>query len=95
MAFHKHGFYSFSVAVQRMRVIGGHNFVADVTALRFHGPSGAARVLEVPLVPEQYGETAREAEGRAVDAMGTWLDHHAPMAPPAPAEPDTRDGDAA
>ena len=95
MAFHKHGFYSFSVAVQRMRVIGGHNFVADVTALRFHGPSGAARVLDVPSVPEQYGETARDAEGRAVEAMGLWLDRNAPMAPPAPPQPETRDENAA
>lgn len=94
MAFHKHGFYSFSVAVQRMRVVGGHNFVADVTALRFHGPTGAARALDVPSVPEQYGETAREAEGRAVDAMADWLDRHKP-AVPAPAPVDTRDGNAA
>ena len=76
MAFHKHGFYSFSVAVQRMCVIGGHNFVADITALRFHGPSGAALVLEVPSIPEQYGETAYEAEGHAVKAMSEWLNNH-------------------
>jgi len=34
MGFHKHGIYSFRVNVQRMMVIGGHNFVADITALR-------------------------------------------------------------
>jgi len=76
MAFHKHGFFSFSVAVQRMCVVGGHNFVADITALRFHGPSGAALVLEVPAIPEQYGRTAQEAEGRAVRFMADWLNKH-------------------
>ncbi len=76
MAFHKHGFFSFSVAVQRMCVVGGHNFVADITALRFHGPSGAALVLEVPAIPEQYGRTAQEAEGRAVRFMSDWLNEH-------------------
>ena len=76
MAFHKHGFFSFSIAVQRMCVVGGKNFVADITALRFHGPSGAALVLEVPAIREQYGETAQEAEGRAAKSMANWLNKH-------------------
>jgi hypothetical protein len=83
MAFHKHGFFSFSIAVQRMCVVGGNNFVADITALRFHGPSGAALVLEVPAIPEQYGQTAREAEGRAAEFMANWLNKH----PAASAQP--------
>jgi hypothetical protein len=73
MGFHKHGIYSFGVSVQRMMVIGGHNFVADITALRRHGVSGAADELDVPVIAEQYGETAQEAEGRAVTAMREWL----------------------
>ncbi len=74
MGFHKHGIYSFRVNVQRMMVIGGHNFVADITALRRHGSSGAAEAeLEVPMIAEQYGETAQEAEGRAITAMREWL----------------------
>jgi len=76
MAFHKHGIYSFHVSVQRMVVIGGHNFVADVVALRRHGSSGAAEPIEVPDIDEHYGETAPEAEGRAARAMAEWLDAH-------------------
>jgi hypothetical protein len=73
MAFHKYGIYSFRVSVQRMKVVGGNNFVADITALRRHGMSGAAQELEVPVINEQYGETAQEAEGRAIRAMNDWL----------------------
>ncbi|MGZ8255815.1 MAG: hypothetical protein ACXWVT_13260 [Burkholderiaceae bacterium] len=76
MAFHKHGIYSFQVDVQRMVVIGGHNFVADVIALRRHAHNGAAESLEVPLIDEQYGETAQDAEGLAAKAMCGWLDAH-------------------
>ena len=76
MAFHKHGIYSFQVGVQRMVVVGGHNFVADITALRRHGLSGAAQVLDLPIIEEQYGETAREAEVHAVRAMGDWIDRN-------------------
>jgi hypothetical protein len=89
MGFHKHGAYSFSVSVQKMRVIGGDNFVADITALRHHHPSGVATLLDVPIIPEQYGETAQDAEGRAVSALGAWLDRHRP-APPEP-RPVSRD----
>ena len=77
MAFHKHGIYSFSVKVQRMKVVGDQNFVADVTALRRHGLTGAARPIDVPAIPEQYGETVQEAEARAIRAVGDWLDRHA------------------
>ena len=77
MGFHKHGIYSFSVKVQRMTLVGGHNFVADVTALRLHGLSGAARPIDVPQIAEQYGETVQEAESRAIIAVGNWLDQHA------------------
>jgi len=80
MGFHKHGRFSFSVTVERMRVIGGHNFVAEVTALRRHGVTGVAIPLEVPEIPEQYGETVREAELRAIEALGDWLNRHAPEA---------------
>ena len=76
MAFHKHGIYSFRVGVQRMKVVGGNNFVADITALRRHGMSGAAQELEVPVINEQYGETAQEAEGRAIRAMHDWLNRN-------------------
>jgi hypothetical protein len=73
MGFHKHGEFSFSVTVQRMRIVGGDNFVADVTALRRHRPSGTAEELEVPAIPEQYGDTAQQAEGRAIRAMIEWF----------------------
>ena len=76
MGFHKHGIYSFSVKVERMCVIGGQNFVAEITALRRHGLTGAAMALEVPALPEQYGETVSEAERRAIDAFGEWLNDH-------------------
>jgi len=76
MAFHKHGIYSFSVKVQRMSVVGGNNFVADVTALRRHGLTGAARPIDVPPIPEQYGETVQEAEARAIKAVSDWLNQH-------------------
>ena len=76
MAFHKHGIYSFQVTIQRMVVVGGQNYVADITALRRHGLTGAAQPLQVPVIDEQYGETAQEAEGHAVKAMGYWLDQH-------------------
>ena len=74
MSFHKHGVYSFTIAIQRMRPIAGDNFVADVTALRRHGPSGAAVPLEVPDIPEQYGDTAQQAQGRAITVMSEWLE---------------------
>ena len=74
MGFHKHGVFSFSVNVQRMRIIGGDNFCADVTALRRHGPTGAAEAIEVPPIPEQYAESAREAEAAAIRVMRAWLD---------------------
>ena len=76
MAFHKHGIYSFQIDVQRIVVIGGQNFVADVCALRRHAHSGAAESLEVPDIDEQYGETAQDAEGLAARAMCEWLDAH-------------------
>lgn len=75
MGFHKHGVYSFTVAIQRMRLIAGDNFVADVTALRRHGPSGAvAEQLDVSAIPEQYGDTVQQAEGRAITVMSEWLE---------------------
>lgn len=73
MAFHKHGIFSFHVNVERMVVIGGDNFVAEVTALRQHDPSGAARRLEVPAIREQYGATAPQAESRVIQVMRDWL----------------------
>jgi hypothetical protein len=76
MGFHKHGIYSFSVKVERMSVIGGHNFVAEVSALRRHGLTGAAKPLDIPDLPEQYGETARDAEARVIEALGDWLNQH-------------------
>lgn len=73
MGFHKHGVFSFHVSVQRMVIIEGDNFVAEVTALRRHGPSGAAQKLDVPPIREQYGETAPQAEARAIQVMRDWL----------------------
>jgi hypothetical protein len=84
MSFHKHGVYSFTIAIQRMRPIAGDNFVADVTALRRHGPSGTAVPLEVPDIPEQYGGTAQQAQDRAITVMSEWLERQ-PEAPPTPA----------
>ena len=80
MGFHKHGVFSFTVDVQRMRLIEGDSFVADVIALRRHRSSGAAELLDVPKITEQYGETAREAESRAIKAIVEWLDDAAPAA---------------
>jgi hypothetical protein len=73
MAFHKHGVFSFKVDVQRIRLVGGDNFVADITALRRHDATGAAETLEVPAITEQYGDTAWQAEGRAIQAMRAWF----------------------
>jgi hypothetical protein len=85
MGFHKHGVYSFTVAIQRMRLIAGDNFVADVTALRRHGPSGAvAEQLDVPAIPEQYGDTAQQAESRAITVMSEWLERRESQRPPEP-----------
>lgn len=77
MGFHKHGSFSFTIAVQKMRAVGGDNFVADLTALRHHEPNGAARPLFVPVIAEQYGETAQDAEGKVIDAICSWLDRAA------------------
>lgn len=75
MSFHKHGVYSYTVALQRMRLIAGDNFVADVTALRRHGPSGAVvEHLDVTAIPEQYGDTAQQAQARAISVMNEWLE---------------------
>ena len=73
MGFHKHGVFSFHVSVQRMVVIEGDNFIAEVTALRRHDPTGAAQKLALPPIREQYGETARQAEARVVQVMRDWL----------------------
>jgi hypothetical protein len=84
MGFHKHGIFSFSVKIERMSVIGGHKFVAEVTALRRHGLTGAARPVEVPDLPEQYGETAQEAEQHVIESVGAWLDQYAVELEPLP-----------
>ncbi len=89
--FHKHGIYSFQVGVQRMVVVGGNDFVADITALRRHGSSGAAEILDLPIIEEQYGETAREAEGHAVRAMGEWIDRNLSTLEKSPAVSDVSD----
>lgn len=73
MGAHKHGVFSFSVRIERMRAVGGHEFVAEVTSLRRHNASGAAKPMDVPNLPEQYGETASEAEAHAVHQMRAWL----------------------
>ena len=73
MGFHKYGVFSFTIDVRRMRLIEGDGFVADVVGLRRHGSSGAAERLLVPGISEQYGETARETEARAIKAMNDWL----------------------
>jgi len=73
MGFHKHGVFSFHVKVERMVIIGGDNFVAQVTALRRHGPSGAAERLEVPAIREEYGATAPQAEARVIQVVRDWL----------------------
>ena len=73
MGAHKHGIYSFTVSIERMRAVGGYEFVAEVTGLRRHDYTGAAKAVEVPNLPEQYGETASEAEGHAVEQMKAWL----------------------
>jgi hypothetical protein len=81
MGFHKYGAYSFSTSVQKMSMIGGDSFVADITALRLHNPSGMATILDVPVIAEQYGSSAQEAEGRAVRAMNEWLAANQPGVP--------------
>lgn len=73
MGAHKHGDYSFTVRIDRMRSVEGDEFVAEVTGLRKHGPTGAATALEIPNLPEQYGATASMAEGHAVNQMRNWL----------------------
>ena len=73
MGAHKHGVFSFTVRIERMRAVGGDEFVAEVISLRRHDASGAARRMEVPNLPEQYGETASEAEAHAVHQMRDWL----------------------
>ena len=72
MAFHRHGMFSFQVTVERMVGIGGKTFRARLTALRRHGPVGAAQPLEVPELRD-YGETAPQAEARVIQAMRDWL----------------------
>lgn len=80
MGFHKHGVFSFTINVQRMRMIAGDSYVADLIALRRHGPTGSAVRLDVPKIAEQYGETAQQAEGRAIAATREWLNGVAPEA---------------
>ena len=80
MGFHKHGVFSFTVDVQRIGLIAGDNFVADVTALRRHRPNGSADKLLVPAMSEEYGATAPQAEARAIRSMQQWLTHHSDSA---------------
>jgi hypothetical protein len=79
MGAHKHGIFSFTVSIERMRSVGGDEFVAEVTGLRKHDFRGMATALEIPNLPEQYGETASDAEGRAVQQMRAWLSMAAPF----------------
>jgi hypothetical protein len=79
MAAHKHGTFSFSVRIERMRSFGKGEFVAEVTSLRKHDYTGAAKPINVPNLPEQYGETASEAEGYAVEQMKAWLSRATPF----------------
>lgn len=73
MGVHKHGVFSFTVRIERIKLIAGDEFVAEVTTLREHDHSGAARKLEVPNLPEQYGSTASQAELSAATEMRRWL----------------------
>ena len=73
MGAHKHGVFSFNVQIARIKLISGDEYVAEVTTLREHDHTGAARCLEVPNLPERYGPTASSAECRAADAMRSWL----------------------
>lgn len=73
MGVHKHGTFSFSVKIERIKMIAGDEYVAEVVTLREHDHTGAARDLEVPHLPEKYGPTAWDAEGHAADAMRRWL----------------------
>ena len=70
---------------------GGARFVADITALRRHCLSGAAEVVDLPVIDEQYGATAREAEGLAVKAMGEWIDRNLSVLEKRPAVSDVSD----
>ena len=79
MGAHKHGIYSFTVRIERLRAAGCCEFIAEVTSLRKHDFTGAAHSLEVPNLPEQYGQTASEAEGSAVQEMKAWLTMAAPF----------------
>jgi len=73
MGAHNHGVFSFTVRIERMRLIGGDEFVAEVTSLRRHDVNGSGKPLDVPNLPEQYGATASEAESHAVHQMRVWL----------------------
>jgi hypothetical protein len=73
MGAHKHGFFSFNVKIERIKMISGDEYCAEVTTLRRHDHTGAARDLEVPNLPEEYGATAAQAEWFAADAMRRWL----------------------
>jgi hypothetical protein len=79
MGAHKHGIYSFTVRIERMRAVAGQEYVAEVTSLRKHDFTGAAKAIDVPNLPEQYGETASEAEGHAVSHMRLWLQMATPI----------------
>ena len=46
MASHKHGVYSFTVQIARMKAIGGDEYVAEITQLRRHDGTGAAVDLD-------------------------------------------------
>ncbi len=73
MGAHKHGVFSFIVKIERIKLIGGDEYLAEVTTLREHDHTGAARDLDVPNLPEQYGRTAAQAEMNAADGMRRWL----------------------
>jgi hypothetical protein len=79
MRAHKHGIFSFTVRTERMRAEGSDEFVAEVTSLRKHDFTGAAMSIEVPNLPEQYGQTASAAEGNAIAQMKGWLSRVVPF----------------
>lgn len=73
MGAHKHGIFSFNVKIERIKMIAGDEYVAEVVTLREHDHTGAARQLDVPKLPEQYGRTASEADVNAAAVMRRWL----------------------
>lgn len=74
MGLHQHAGHSFIIDVQKIRPLGEDNYAAKLVRLHRHVENAPGIDLEVPLLPEKYGVTASQAEGRMIRTVKAYLE---------------------